>query len=159
MNRLPVTSLLALAGVLFLSTGATANCTQGYWKNHPDQWCAGSLTLGNVAYTKDELLDIFHLEVAGNGLVSLAHQLIAAKLNVACGVNPTGCIGDADAMIGDLVVPPVGADHLDTAVTSPLVECLTAFNQSPTDPPDVILPCNPVSVDATTWGRVKTGYR
>src|SRR5688572_23676843 len=57
--------------------------TQGYWKNHPEAWPVASLELGSVTYSKAQLLSIFRTPVSGNGLVSLAHQLIAAKLNVA----------------------------------------------------------------------------
>jgi hypothetical protein len=157
MSRSLTCLSLALVAVVFVASGVAANCTQGFWKNHPDDWCEGTdtLQLGDVVYTKAELLSIFHLEVEGNGLVSLAHQLIAAKLNVACDGPPTECIDEADALIGPLVVPPVGTGHLDTEVTSPLVECLTAFNESPGGNEL----CDPVSVDKTTWGRVKGTYR
>ena len=56
---------------------------QGYWKNHPDQWPVTELQLGNVTYTQQQLLDILHESVRGNGLLILAHQLIAALLNIA----------------------------------------------------------------------------
>ena len=41
------------------------------------------LQLGNVTYNQQELLSILSQPVRGNGLVLLAHQLIAAKLNIA----------------------------------------------------------------------------
>ena len=46
-----------------------------------------------------------------NGLVILVHQLIAAKLNIANGADPSAVqqpITNADNMIGTLVVPPIG---------------------------------------------------
>jgi len=107
--------------------------TQGYWKNHPDAWPVDSLTLGNVTYTEDELLDIFHQPVQGNGLIALAHQLIAAKLNVASGADDTqigDAIDDADDLIGDLVVPPIGDGYLAPSETSALTEELDEFNNS-----------------------------
>ncbi len=145
---------LVLAFALFLATGASANCTQGFWKNHPENWCTDSLALGNVIYNQEELLSILGLEIEGNGLVSLAHQLIAAKLNLACGASDEPCIDDADALIGDLVVPPVGAGHLPTETTSPLIECLTAYNESTETEP-----CRPISVEEDSWGQVKATYR
>jgi hypothetical protein len=83
--------------------------TQGYWKNHPEAWPVQELALGGRTYSQDELLAIFHTPVKGNGLVSLAHQLIAAKLNVANGgaVSINVSIEDADRLIGDLVSPPI----------------------------------------------------
>jgi hypothetical protein len=53
--------------------------TQGYWENHPAAWPVDSLVLGDHEYTQAELLQILDQPVAGNGLIALAHQLIAAK--------------------------------------------------------------------------------
>jgi uncharacterized repeat protein (TIGR01451 family) len=111
--------------------------TQGFWKTHPEAWPVSSLTLGTVSYTSDELEAIFNEPVAGNGLISLAHQLIAAKLNVASGADPTAisqAIADADAMIDGLVVPPVGSGSLAPGDTSDLVDSLTDFNEGLTGP-------------------------
>jgi hypothetical protein len=105
---------------------------QGYWKNHPDQWPVLQLLLGNNAYDKDQLLSILHQPVQGNGLVLLAHQLIAAKLNIANGADAT-CIeqtlADADALIGDLLVPPVGEGYLRPGDVSALADVLDDYNE------------------------------
>src|SRR5687768_3267742 len=69
--------------------GADCTLTQGFWKNHADAWPVSSVELGKVAYSKTEALAIFGQPVNGNGLVSLAHQLLAAKLNVASGSTNT----------------------------------------------------------------------
>src|SRR5688500_6235310 len=63
--------------------GQQSGCTytQGWWKNHANQW-DGSVTLGNRSYSESELLQIWGQPVQGNGLVALAHQLAAAKLNI-----------------------------------------------------------------------------
>src|SRR5437899_1307584 len=61
--------------------------TQGYWKNHPAAWPVSSLTLGSVGYSEAQALSIFKTPVQGNGLISLAHQLMAAKLNLAAGAD------------------------------------------------------------------------
>lgn len=105
--------------------------TQGFWKNHPDQWPVATLTLGTVTYSKAQLISILHQPVKGNGLVSLAHQLIAAKLNVANGATCaaiSGIIAKADAIIGGRVPPPVGSDSLSTSSVSALVDLLDRFN-------------------------------
>jgi hypothetical protein len=105
---------------------------QGYWKNHPDQWPVTELQLGNVTYTQQQLLDILHQPVRGNGLLILAHQLIAAKLNIAAGADPS-CIQDtiaqADALIGDLVIPPVGDGYLAPRDVGSLAGILGQFNE------------------------------
>jgi hypothetical protein len=104
----------------------------GYWKNHPEAWPVTELTLGNVTYTQEQLLDIMHQPVRGNGLVSLAHHLIATKLNVANGADPSciaQTIADADALIGDLVVPPVGDGYLRPRDVNALKNVLEAYNE------------------------------
>lgn len=122
---------------------APSDCTltQGYWKTHgpegcatgnnTNQWPVSSLSLGNVSYTDLELCSILNKPAAGNGLLTLAHQLIAAKLNVANGVtcdSAAAAIAAADALIGNKVVPPVGTDTLSNASVSALVTALNNFN-------------------------------
>lgn len=108
-------------------------CTysQGYWKNHADVWPVQSLMLGTTSYTKAQLLDIFNTPVQGNGLISLSHQLIAAKLNIANGASASAVaatILSADALIGALIVPPVGSGWLDPATTGSLTQILDDYN-------------------------------
>ena len=71
-------------------------------------------------------------EPKGNGLIQLASQLIAAKLNVETGATtPAGTANDitsADLMIGGLVVPPVGTGYLAPGNTSSLVASLDVYN-------------------------------
>ena len=121
--------------VVACPTGCTL--TQGYWKNREEDWPVSSLTLGTVSYTQSQLLDILGSPVAGNGLISLAHQLIAAKLNIANGASGSAInasIASADALIGSLVIPPVGSGSLDPSATSALVAALTNYNEGVTGP-------------------------
>jgi len=117
------------------------SCTfsQGHWKTHgpiptgnnSNEWPVNSLMLGTVVYTDLELLSIFNASVGGNGLISLAHQLIAAKLNVANGADDSAIaatIAAADALIGALVVPPVGGGSLAPATTGALTTLLDDYN-------------------------------
>ena len=73
------------------------------------------LQLGNRIYDRQELQSILQQAITGNGLVQLAHQEIAVKLNIANGTYGS-CITDtlaaADALIGDLVIPPIGTGFL-----------------------------------------------
>ena len=116
--------------------------TQGYWKTHgpvgcakgnnSNEWAVTSLTLGTVLYTDAQLCTIMNTPVAGNGLISLAHQLIAAKLNIANGSSNAAiaaAITAADAMIGGLKVPPTGGGVLSPATVSSLVTQLTNYNE------------------------------
>jgi hypothetical protein len=116
--------------------------TQGFWKTHgplgcvtgnnTNLWPVTSLALGNTTYDDTQLCAIFNTPAGGNGLISLAHQLIAAKLNVANGADVTAiasAINDADALIGSLVVPPIGSGSLNPSATSTLIAALTSFNE------------------------------
>ena len=144
--------------------GSIDNCTFtiGYWKTHgagachngnnPDAWPVTNLTLGTVNYTAAQLCAILNQPTAGNGLVSLAHQLIAAKLNIANGadgsaVNAT--ISAADAQIGALVIPPVGGGFLSPASTSGKTQTLDDFNNGLIGPGH----CPPTDAKPASWGR------
>ena len=82
--------------------------TQGFWKNHPQDWPVTSLMLGTVTYTESQLLTILKTPVKGDASIDLAHQLIAAKLNLANGSNPSpisAVITDADGDIDGGTIP------------------------------------------------------
>ena len=107
------------------------------------------LQLGNVTYDQQQLLDILHEPVRGNGLLILAHQLIAAKLNIAAGADPScieETIAEADALIGDLVIPPVGDGYLSPRAAAHLAGILGDFNEG-----DMCAPaCGPNPSPTTT---------
>ncbi len=142
-------------------TRSSQDCTytQGYWKNHTDVWPVGSLKLGTVTYTAAQLLQIFNEPARGNGLLSLAHQLIAAKLNIAQGASaPAGvatAIAQADALIGNKIAPPIGTGSLTPSSTSGLTTTLDNFNQGITGPGH----CGSTPTKAPTWGALKSLYR
>jgi len=124
--------------------------TQGYWKTHgpsptgqnQNEWppaiLSGGMTLGTVNYTAAQLQSIFDTPAQGNGLISLAHQLIAAKLNIANGASTTAAVDNAiinaDALIGNKVVPPVGSGSLPPSSTSVLTNTLTSYNEGAIGP-------------------------
>ena len=124
----------ATATVTPTPTATPSGCvfSQGYWKNHPQAWPVTELQLGNTTYTQDQLLAILHEPVRGNGILILAHQEIAAKLNIANGADGS-CIqqtlADADALIGDLVIPPIGDGYLRPRDVSPTAGILGDYNE------------------------------
>jgi len=145
---------------MFASTTVAPECTQGFWKTHPEAWPPGCtpMLLGTVAYTQAQLLSIFNQAAVGNGLISLAHQLITAKLNICNGSNPANIaatIAAADALIGGLVVPPVGGGFLAPATTSALTQTLDDWNNGLI--PGVVSCATKTS--QSTWGKVKSLYR
>lgn len=144
-----------------VTTTASQNCTftQGYWKNHPSVWPTTSLKIGNVTYTQAQILQVYNQPAAGNGLISLFHQLSATKLNIAQGaVAPPAvqtAITNADALIGNLVAPPIGSGSLSPGSTSALTQTLDDFNNGVTGPGH----CGTVPTKTPTWGALKLQYR
>jgi hypothetical protein len=90
------------------------------------------LQLGNVTYSRQQLLSILENATGNNALVAIAHQEIAAKLNVANGAD-TSCIAETlarvDGLIGDHVVPPVGNGFLQPSdMARRVVDTLKHYN-------------------------------
>jgi len=130
-----------------LACSGEAGCTltQGYWKNHgpvgcvsgnnTNEWKVTSLYLGANSYTDLQLCAILNTPAQGNGLLSLAHQLIAAKLNIANGANGLAVatsIEAADSKIDKLIVN--GGGYLAPDATSDLTAVLDAYNNGATGP-------------------------
>ena len=114
------------------------NCTltQGFWKSHEEAWPVEELILGGVTYTKAQAIAILGTPPRGDATYILIHQLIAAKLNVANGADPTviaTAIGPADAWLAShpLGSNPQGADR-ETGIT--LAGLLDAYNNGLTGP-------------------------
>jgi hypothetical protein len=151
-QRLTATLLAVLVAMVLWTAPAfawavgTCPLTQGFWKNHPDDWPsvvvnAGGLTLGTVTYTEAELITILKTPVGGDASLNLAHQLIAAMLNVANGSDSgpiSATITDANGDIGsggsgtipEGIAPssPLGADMVNDAAV------LDAFNEGKLTP-------------------------
>jgi hypothetical protein len=156
------------SATLTAATSSPGQCdctlTQGFWKNHVESWLrVTSITLGGVAYNQSQLLAIFGRPAKGNGLVSLAHQLIAARLNLLLGVTaPPGvaaALSQADALIGARVVPPIGSGTLSPGLTSGLTDVLDAFNSGSLGPGHCPDGLRVVPVTGATWGALKSIYR
>ena len=114
-----------------------------------NNWPVTSLTLGTVTYTDLELCQILNTPTNGNGLIALAQELIAAKLNQVIMSNQLRqfgvslCAGatceqvaminrwvaDADALVGGQVIPPLGSGFLDPTVTDSFANNLHTFNR------------------------------
>jgi hypothetical protein len=96
------------------------------------------MDLGTVHYTAAQIETILQQNpIVGNGLLSLAPQLIAAKLNRANGADATSInatITAADTLIGGLIVPPIsGFGTLPTSSTDTLTHTLDVWNNGCTD--------------------------
>jgi hypothetical protein len=121
---------------LFKTNTVTNGCTltQGGYQNRFN-WkvtASAGVGLGQKTYTAVEINQILATPVRGNGLISLAHQLITAKLNIYFGAPPplavVNAVAAADALIGSQVVPPLGIGYLAPSQTTSLTATLDAFN-------------------------------
>lgn len=106
--------------------------TIGYWKNHPDAWPVEVITIGGKTYTKAQAIAIMKTAPKGDMTYNMFSQLVAAKLNVYIGNDPS-CIADtieqADAWMA--AHPPgsgVRASSAAWKVGEPLHDRLDAYN-------------------------------
>ncbi len=79
-------SLILAIGQITAQDNSTCPVGQGYWKNTPT-WPITQIMLGSQTYTQVEVLILLNTPPAGDASLILAHQLIAAKLNVAKGLD------------------------------------------------------------------------
>jgi hypothetical protein len=128
---------------------ASTNCvfTQGYWKTHgpglcvtgqnTNQWPVEWLILGDRNYSASELCAVLQTPASGNGLVAMAHQLIAADLNIANGASAdtiAATITDANNLVDSLVIPSVGTGFLPPSSTSADETLLERYNSGNNGP-------------------------
>ncbi|HBL28693.1 MAG TPA: hypothetical protein DD490_17800, partial [Acidobacteria bacterium] len=84
--------------------------TLGYWKTHPQAWPVANITIGGRVYTRDQAIAILSTPSRGDKSIDMFHQLVAAKLNVLIGNNPScisATIASADAW---MVTRPPGSN-------------------------------------------------
>ena len=135
-SRSPVSSeamdaRAAASSVTASQEGDSCTLTQGFWKTHPEAWPVDTLTIGGVIYTKEEALAILSTPPKrGDATYILAHQLIAAMLNVLAGADDSAVaatIADADIW---LAAHPLGSDPegADREVGIALAEVLDQYN-------------------------------
>jgi len=114
--------------------------SQGYWKTHVAAWPVDTLTLGAVTYGKSDLRSLLSRPPRGDASLILAHQLVAAKLNIASGSDATpiaDALSNADALLATFSgplphgVPPSSAAGRQMTV---LAGNLTAYNEGAVTP-------------------------
>jgi hypothetical protein len=121
------------------------------------------LTLGTVNYSATQICNILKAPAKGNGLIALAHQLIAAKLNalVKGATCATAEIATADGLIGGKVCPPVGTGSLSPSATGASISALDNFNNGLGCTGHCTAPqlrgVQPVT--RVPWGSLKSHYR
>ncbi|HTK22341.1 MAG TPA: hypothetical protein VL442_22640 [Mucilaginibacter sp.] len=106
----------------------------GYWKNHPE--LVTDLTVGVTNYTAAQINAILNTVPKGNGYITLAHQLISAKLNGLCD-NVTGTANAAfNSVTFSGTTAPVTVNTSTTEATlAGLISTLHKHNENCLDCP------------------------
>jgi hypothetical protein len=105
--------------------------TPGYWKNHPEAWPVGGITIGGRWYTKDEAI-AWLKKVGKDKTTTMFSSLVSAKLNVRIG-NDGSCVsGTITAADAWMATYPVGnnvaASSPAWTVGEPLHQTLDNYN-------------------------------
>ena len=93
MKKILIVATLTLFGLSFLgiSTAIAGECmerSQGYWKNHPEKWGVGEITVGFQPYNVADAIELMKTPVKGDKWLTLFKQTVAATLNVQHGCPP-----------------------------------------------------------------------
>ena len=68
----------------------TDGCSPGYWKNHPEAWPVGQITVGGVTYSRAQALAWLD-SVGKDRTTTMFSSLVSAMLNAMVG-NDTSCV-------------------------------------------------------------------
>ena len=69
--------------------------TPGYWKNHPEAWPVGSITVGGATYSKAQAISLLG-KTGKDKTITMFQSLVSAILSVKIG-NDGSCINAAIA--------------------------------------------------------------
>jgi hypothetical protein len=79
----------------------------GYWKNHPEAWPVDTITIGGIAYSRAEALEMLNAKGGSDRSTTMFSHLLATRLNLLSGTE-AACIEDtvdaADAWLAEF--PP-----------------------------------------------------
>ncbi len=106
--------------------------TIGYWKNHSEDWPVEQITVGGKSYTKSQAIGWLGTSSSGDKTIDLFKQLVAAKLNVLIGNDPScisSTISSADAwLVGNPLGSGVSGSSSTWSTGGPLHTKLDDYN-------------------------------
>lgn len=131
-KTIPITNTLGSGSGYGYGYGCAPH-SPGYWKNHPESWPVAGITIGGTYYTKAQAISLMNTPTRGDKTYTMFEQLVAAKLNILMGCDPS-CIDevitDADAWMR---IHPVGsgvkANSPAWTEGEPLKDMLEDYNQ------------------------------
>ena len=131
-------SIVTFTNVYTPPGGPSCTLTQGFWKNHQELWDTnGEMVVwtGQTFFNSGKTYaQIFALSAAGgNSYVKLAHQYMAAKLNVNFGSDPTinAAIAQAEALLSGHTA---GSYYIKNATWNTVATTLDNYNNGLTGP-------------------------
>jgi len=118
MKKITIALLFVLVFTMAIAVAPASACydcgpgvgTPGYWKNHPEAWPVGEITLGGVTYSKAEAIALMDQPVKKDKSITMFKAAVATYLNLADGncsedCNASGHLADADEWLTNF---PVG---------------------------------------------------
>lgn len=129
--------------------------SRGFWMTHyPTDWPQTvldfGLKIGNVLYSASQLQNTLNRPPRGDASIILAHQLIAAKLNIANGADPSPVleiIANADALL----------QAASPCQTNLMPSCQVPYNISPSSSAGAKMVAAASILDAYNRGQMTPG--
>ena len=115
------TDALSIAFGNFIASPVNRNIcplSQGFWKGRAKLWPVNGLALGGRSYTEAQLLSLLNTSSTGNAALILADELIAAKLNIANGSDPTPISSTVATADSELAAVPALPTVVRTSTTA-----------------------------------------
>jgi len=107
--KLHLAAALSLRKTAEVHGAGVGTGTVGYWKNHPAAWPVDSITVGGVAYRREEAIAVMGTPGAGDRTYDLFRQLVAAMLNALAGADPSCVAAVVDAADAWMAAHPPGS--------------------------------------------------
>jgi hypothetical protein len=83
--------------------------TPGYWKNHPEAWPTETITIGGVQYSKPDAIAEMDRPTRGDKTRTMFRALVATKLNIMIGNDPSCILDSVVAADAWMVEHPLGS--------------------------------------------------
>jgi hypothetical protein len=105
--------------------------TLGYWKNHPEAWPSPTIIIAGQTYTVDQAI-YWMQRIGKDRTTQMFAQLVAAKLNVSIGNDPSCIASTISAADSWLTTYPIGSNVAGGSAAwvagDPIASQLDAYN-------------------------------
>src|SRR5262249_40649750 len=132
------------------------------WANQPQSWPVNTLALGNQSYGKGQLVSLLSLPANGDASLILAEALIAARLNIANGSDPSpisDTLTSADSLLTPYALPLPYSEPTSSANGQQMVSLasvLESYNHGQLTPDCTGGPAALTPTDVVAFAQVAT---